>query len=246
MAMTETNPFRFDDVEQRVEEHIRHPYLVKNKVRRSVSRFHSEMIVAILRVAGVPQEESTKILDAALLLQHGLSIHDEVDTHLGLKRQLIVLAGDYSSSHYYAVLSQVGNLPLMSTLCNAVVKINEAKMTLHNSGTDLPSETSMELLFTVHGELLFGLIEYYSLDKDYWTDHVRSLVRAYIIHEEMENFPDLKYFTLRQAYDWLSDAMDRIVNQTDNWFEPVSSLLMESLVLVQTALDNKTYAEDSP
>lgn len=246
MAMTEANPFRFDDVEQRVKDHIRHPYLVKNQVRRSVSRFHFEMLAALLRLADARQEEAEKVLDAALLLQHGLSIHDEVDTHLGLKRQLVVLAGDYSSSHYYAVLSKIGNFPLMSALCKAVVRINEAKMTLHNSGADLVNETAMELLLTVHGELLFGLIEYYSLEKSYWTDHVRSLVRAYIIHEKMQNSPYLNYFTLRQAYDWLSDAMDRIINQTDNWFEPVSSLLMESLVLVQTALDNKTYAEDSP
>lgn len=245
MAITETNQFLFDDVEQRVQAYIQHPYLVSNKVRQSVSRFHFDVLSAILQNARVDLGEAHKVMDAALLLQHGLSVHDEVETPASLVRQLIVLAGDYSSSHYYRVLARLGNTSLMAKLCEAVVKINEAKTSLYTRRGSITSDDYMQLLLTIHGELLFSVTRYYALDQKFWLPYVESLVRAYIVHQEMIYNRELTHFTLKQAYGWLSDAMDRLVNQASSKFEPVSSFLMESFVLVQNTLEGQTLAEEN-
>lgn len=245
MAITETNPFRFDDVEQRVKLHIQHPYLVLNKVRRSVSRFHFGVLVALLQAAKVEWGEAEKVVDAALLLQHGLSIHDDVDTHVALQRQLIVLAGDYSSSHYYAVLARLGNFRLMSKLCEAVVRINEAKMALYDEESPVPDDIYMKLSTIIHGDLFTALIDYYSLDRKFWGDQVESLVRAYVVYDELQRFGELRHVSVRRSNEWLSDAMNRILNQANNGLEPVASFFLESLTMVQDALDHQTVAEEN-
>lgn len=246
MAMTETNSFRFHDAKQRVQQHIQHPYLVKNKIRRSVSQFHHGVLVALLQVAKVEGREADKIVDAALLLQHGLSIHDEVDTYSSLQRQLIVLAGDYSSSHYYSVLAQLGNFELMSKLCAAVVKTNEAKMALYGTDSPVSPERYMELSISIHGQLLFAIMEYYDLDSSFWGANLESLLRAYVVHQEMTGLGELKHFTVRQAHEWVSDAMQRISAPGSTLLEPVAVEFLDSLALVRRTLDHQTVVEENP
>ncbi|OFW79677.1 MAG: hypothetical protein A2201_03345 [Alicyclobacillus sp. RIFOXYA1_FULL_53_8] len=208
-----TNQFLFDDVEQRVQAYIQHPYLVRNKVRQSVSRFHFDVLSVLLQNAYVDVAEANKVMDAVLLLQHGLSVHDEVETPASLLRQLIVLAGDYSSGHYYRVLAGLGNMSLMAKLCEAVVKINEAKTSLHARRDVVSSDEYMELLLVIHGELLFAVVQYYELDPQNWLPEVESLVRAHLVHQERIEHRELTPFTSTQAHGWLPDAMDRLVKE---------------------------------
>ncbi|WP_054669532.1 heptaprenyl diphosphate synthase component 1 [Calditerricola satsumensis] len=63
------------------------------------------------------------------LVQLGLAAHDAVDrTACPRARQLTVLAGDYASSLYYALLAQMDDIALIRTLARAIERINAWKV----------------------------------------------------------------------------------------------------------------------
>ncbi|HEY8341941.1 MAG TPA: heptaprenyl diphosphate synthase component 1 [Calditerricola sp.] len=63
------------------------------------------------------------------LVQLGLAAHDAVDrTACPRARQLTVLAGDYASSLYYALLAQMGDIALIRTLARAIEQVNAWKV----------------------------------------------------------------------------------------------------------------------
>lgn len=74
------------------------------------------------------------------LVQMGLDTHDLVNNHdhnkelkAARSRQLQVLAGSYFSSRFYNLLSQAGQIDLISTLSNAICEVNRLKMELYLS-----------------------------------------------------------------------------------------------------------------
>lgn len=73
-----------------------------------------------------------------LLVQLGMDTHDLIDdSDLGSQgsgdrsRQLKVLAGDYFSSGFYHLLSQAGQIEMVTVLSGAICEINRMKMSLY-------------------------------------------------------------------------------------------------------------------
>lgn len=238
-----TNNLLFQEVNRRVQQHMSHPYLDACEIRQSVSRFHFDVAYAILEGARVPMDEILRVLEAVLLLHQGLSIHDEVDQSSTLHRQLFVLAGDYNSSQYYYILAQLGNFTLLSTLCDAVVKLNEAKMSIvMNSGRLSPQEY-MLLQEKIQGSLLYALAEYFLGTKGPWNEQVQSLVKAYVVQDEI-TVSRMGHFTLRQAYEWLSDSMETVLTMPSNTFVgPLYNFLLEYFHPVKKKVESLNFAE---
>jgi heptaprenyl diphosphate synthase len=234
----------FDDLDQRIKQHTYHNQLHRTNVGPHTSRFHFEVAKTILQTAQVSTRVGIDVLEALLLLQQGLSLHDRVEDELGLRRQLHVLAGDYCSGQYYRVLAGVANEELLMELCQAVMKVNEAKMTLYKVSASPSPNGYMDLLEVIEGELLLALAHHYFRDSSAWAPQIRSLVRAHIVKKEMVARRVPKYFTLRQAYDWLTDAMDGILHiQANAVLEPISSFITDYLRPTQKYIETQAYAE---
>jgi len=233
----------FNEVDVKVQAYMQHPYLLSAGVRQTVSRFHFDAAYAILQAAEVPVKTAKRILEALLLLQQGLSIHDTVDELPSLIRQLHVLAGDYNSSRYYWVLARLGDEPLLDELCRGVVTMNEAKMNLHNFETSLTTEAYMNLRLSVEGELLFALERRY-LNCERSSGHIRSLVKAVVLEKDLKSRAIPKLFTLRQACDWFSDTIERLIGlQPNQIVEPVTSFVLDYLIPMKQNLEHKFAVE---
>jgi heptaprenyl diphosphate synthase len=244
VAMAEMNQIRFEPVERRVKEYIHHTYLDKAQVHPSTSRFHFGVASAILQAASVNVNQSQRVLEAVLLLQQGLAIHDDVDDLPDLKRQLHVLAGDYCSSQYYWILARIEDPDLLDALCEAVVDINEAKMAWYGPTGTISSEQYMELQEVIQGQLLYALADYYLPEPTAWRIHIQSLIRAYVVTEEVSHRKNPKYFTLRQAYEWVTDSTDRVLHaQANVIIQPILQFVMEYLAPIQNMLESQTFAE---
>lgn len=241
---TEADAITFEEVDRQVQQRTYHAFLRASRVSPMTSRFHFDVSQIILRSAGVCASEARIVLEAILLLQQALDIHDDVDVSAVRSRQLRVLAGDYSSSQYYRVLSQLNNNRLLSAISDAVVAINEAKMTWASVSPTIAREQYMELQQVIHGQLLFALVSEYLAHTELSMAQVTSLVKAYIVNEEMRSRRVPRYFTFRQAYEWLSDAIDKALHlPADAIFEPLSAFLTESLIPLRNTLENQTLAE---
>jgi heptaprenyl diphosphate synthase len=234
----------FENIEERVRAYTQHPYLHACQVPQTVSRFHFDVANAILVAAGVDESTTESVLEAVLLLEQGLSMHDHVNVRSGILRQLTVLAGDYNSSQYYYILSRIGDLKLMGTLSDAVVRINEAKMELREFGDRVDSETYLRLQETIHGKLLVALAERYLGTTGAWTSYIQSLVKAYVLQGEMASFNAPRFFTFRQAYDWLTDSLERVRMMPSNTLVgPIYNFLVEYFLSVQNKLESLNFVE---
>lgn len=209
-----------------------------------MSRFHYEVARTILHAGNVAVGEANQVMDAVLLLQQGLALHDRVDEESGLRRQLHVLAGDFCSGQYYKILAQVKNQPLLIELCAAVMKINESKMALYHSQQNGTGTNVMDLLEVIEGELLFALARHYLKDATGWFPQIRSLVRAHIVKEQMVIKKASKYFTARQAYEWIGEAIEQMMHiQPNAIFQPIAAFITEYLAPAQKTIEAQTYAE---
>ncbi|MBX5437516.1 MAG: heptaprenyl diphosphate synthase component 1 [Alicyclobacillaceae bacterium] len=243
MAIAEADEVLYEEVDKRVQRYMYHPFLQASQVRQSVSRFHFQVGHAILRSARVAETELRAVLEAVLLLHQGLSIHDDVDGQSELKRQLHVLAGDYDSSWYYWVLARLGNHRLLSSLCEAVVRINEAKMMLVQPG-GLSAERYMELEETVQGALLYALASEYLQRPDDYMPQIRSLVQAYVVNEAMHSRRTPRPLTFRQAYGWLTDAVERVLHlPAGAILEPISTFVIDYMMVIKKTLESQTLVE---
>jgi heptaprenyl diphosphate synthase len=243
VAWTNLSDLSFDDINDWVQRYVDHAYLRAAQVRPTASRFHFGAARTILQTAGVPSDTAVPVLSAVLLLQTGLSMHDDVDRVDGLNRQLYVLAGDYCSSWYYAILAEVGDEALLSTLCDAVVRINEAKMACYLGMPDIPPRRYMELQEVIQGALLFALAQHYLPDGG-WITQIQSLVRGYVVQRETANPVVPRYVTLRQAHEWLTEARDRVMRlQSNVRQQPFAAYVMEYLGAIKSSLESQSLAE---
>ncbi|MDP9729850.1 heptaprenyl diphosphate synthase component 1 [Alicyclobacillus tolerans] len=238
---------RYLSVAQKFYREIEHPYLKTNQVLQTPSRFHFEVGLGILKAASVPEHQWDLILTALLLLQKGLSMHDEIDEKINRTRQLTILAGDFHSSQYYRLIAQTGEFPLMDLLAVSVAEMNEAKMTLLISQQKLSLEEQKQLRIIIEGRLLEALAEYYLRHETHWKSDIRSLVEAYILHTDIEfkKF-NLRPAHLRQAYDCLTNILDRVwAHSPISLDDPLHALLMDYIQPIQELLEVRQWVEGS-
>jgi len=179
-GLTDAREAMFQRVARCAKAHMDHEYLAKRKVRQAVSPFHFDLGYAILQSAAVPDVEAERVLTAVLLLEQGLSIHDEIDEWRAAEQGLVVLAGDYDSSKYYLILAELGDRRLMHELCEAVVRINEAKMDLLMA-SPLSLDVYVERMSTIEAELLRALVRHYHPDPGPWMAKVEEAVRHHVL-----------------------------------------------------------------
>lgn len=242
--MTDCKESLFGRISRLAQVHMHHDYLAVRQIRQSVSRFHFDVGYAILSAAEVPEDEMVQVLTAVLLLEQGLSIHNDVDRCEVRDRGLIVLAGDYDSSKYYLILAKLANAPLLSKLCDAVAKVNEAKMTIAIEGTALASNEYMQLMGIVQGQLLKALALHYLGQDGIWMTHIDSLVQAHVVKQELLARRKPNNFTLRQASEWLAKSMDRVGSMPGAALgSPLYSFLIEYFQPIRETVDNLHFAE---
>lgn len=242
--MTDGKETMFRRVERLATQHMQHAYLARRHVKQAVSRFHFDVGYAILTAAGLPEEDIEKVLTAVLLVEQGLSIHDEVDSRPSDQQGLVVLAGDHNSSKYYYILAELGDSALMFALCDAVARVNEAKMTLLCDGHALSSAEYMRIMEIVEGQLLKSLATYYLGEHDAWMTYVESLVQAHIVKDELLARRANHNFSVRQASEWLTNSKQRVDTMGMNSpFGPIYSFLMEYVGPIQETVKHLHLAE---
>jgi heptaprenyl diphosphate synthase len=75
---------------------------------------------------------------AVSLMQHGLDTHELVNgKEEARERQMTVLAGDYFSSRFYQLLSQVESIQTISLVSQAVCEVNRVKMNVYSKAKRL-------------------------------------------------------------------------------------------------------------
>lgn len=242
-VLTERKEFMFRRIEHLASRHMHHEYLERRHVDQSVSRFHFNVGYAILTSASVEIHEMEQVLTAVLLLKQGLSIHDNVDRGSPMQQPLFVLAGDYDSSKYYYILAQLNQTRLIHGLCDAVAKVNEAKMRV-TLQPELSVQEYMRLMEVVQGQLLNALAVHYLGEGGIWLTQIQSLVQAHVVETEIMVRKEKSYITLGQASECLAGSLQRISKlPTSDLVVPLHTFVTEYFQPLQQIVQDLQLAE---
>lgn len=242
-TLSERKEAMFRRIEHLAQQHMHHDYLERRLVDQSVSRFHFDVGYAILTSASVEVHEMEQVLTAVLLLEQGLSIHDDIDNASAMQQPLLVLAGDYDSSKYYYILAQLNQTRLIHGLCDAVAKVNEAKMRVALQ-PELSVQEYMWLMGIVQGQLLSALAIHYLGEDGIWLTHIQSLIQAHVVETEIIVRKERSYITLGQASEWLAGSLKRISKlPTSDLVVPLHTFVIEYFQPLQRIVQDLQLAE---
>jgi heptaprenyl diphosphate synthase len=242
VSILEMNSVLFEDMNDRVQRCLYHPFLKQCEIVPTASQFHFDVASAVLRIAGVEEKEAKEVLTAVLLLQRGLDIHDDIDQQKDRKRQLYVLTGDYSSSQYYYVLAHLSDVSLLYELCDAVMRVNEAKMALLDLPSDELGDKQAQYYSIVEGQVLYALVNHYLDRPEHWLPQIESLVQAFIL-KETPSAQTFRNLPLRQVHEWLSDIIERLLTvQKNAILAPISAFFVDYLRNAQKNFERYTSA----
>ncbi|MCD8511456.1 MAG: heptaprenyl diphosphate synthase component 1 [Bacillus sp. (in: Bacteria)] len=116
---------------------VKHPYIQKYVDDPIVDMDQTTLLYLMLREKGLDSGYIKQCILTTTLVQAALDTHESVSVKNFIhesskrKRQLTVLAGDYYSSLYYYVLSNVNDTKLIRVLAQSIQEINESKMNVY-------------------------------------------------------------------------------------------------------------------
>lgn len=126
-----------DEINDFIQSSIHHSYMDKHITSPKISFIGLHLLFFMLTEANIDDYKKRQLCLSVILMQLGLDTHENILTRKAtsssqvLTRQLSVLAGDYFSSKYYAILASLEEIDLIHQLSKAVSEINEAKMKLY-------------------------------------------------------------------------------------------------------------------
>lgn len=158
------------------------------------------------------------------LIQIGLDTHETIDTEHGSQaedlmrsRQLKVLAGDYYSSRFYQLLSDRGQIEVITLLSKAICDLNMMKMSLYSSMKSLKLSAEQYLVQKVQLNMQLFLSFAPMLEdslKDLWKTLLGEISLCETVMQELNNTRDANPYKYGYIY-WelmeLASEEDKLV-----------------------------------
>lgn len=184
-------------LDHKVQTYAYHPMIDQYLDNKPFSPMRQHMVFLMLRQAHVDRESALSIATSYCLVEMGMAVHDEVhpiyrDSDNLKVRQIQVLAGDFYSSQYYSLLSDLEDTELVQRLSDAICQINLYKLTqrMHHDQQTLSYELYKELTLSQRASLFESLTNKYYLDRDahIWNTLFKTLLWVEWLGQELE-FP---------------------------------------------------------
>ena len=153
---------------EQLEQKVFHPYLLNYIQTPMVDEDKLLLLISIMDQLGLSGKEMKNYALPTMLVQIALDTHENVsnqdaseqdDTQLQ-SRQLTVLAGDYYSGLYYALLAEINDVLMIRALSKGIKEINEHKMSVYHKDFE-GIEKLMASIRTIEGSLICRLSDYF-------------------------------------------------------------------------------------
>lgn len=162
--------FNSNKIKKMLENKIHHPYIEKYIELPFIDLDKIGTLLYIFDEVDIVTQRKYEYIISVMLVQIALDTHDLVSIESysptdDLKRQLHVLAGDYYSGMYYKSLADLGEIPLINALANAIKNINEEKMVLYKNEVTNWQEL-IEVIQNIESLLYTSVAELYQLSEE--------------------------------------------------------------------------------
>ncbi len=254
-----------------INQKLQHPYLMRFIDEPVIDEDKLLLTYIMLKDKELSEIELEYYAVSTMLVQVALDTHEKINSHdlTGeydkKNRQLTVLAGDYYSSLYYYLLSEIKDLSMIRTLAQAIQEINENKMQYYKNENQ-SIENSMENIHRIESSLLLKTAEHFHLPlwkgiADEFTFMKRMLMERKSIQNNTYTPLVAKIMNQfnRSKGGWLS-LKNQILEVIDSYIlhskirleklwaeEPVMHLMLENRIeqyIEQSGFRVKKYAEE--
>ncbi|MDX8364849.1 heptaprenyl diphosphate synthase component 1 [Cytobacillus sp. IB215665] len=195
-----------------ITDRIHYPFLFKHIHTPVIDEDKMLLLYSVLQELELSNETVSEYMIAIMLVQISLDTHDTVtnveENNSGqlTERQLTILAGDYYSGLYYKILSQAGDISLISTVASAIKMINEHKIKLYENKLDSLEEL-MNSLKVVESSLFQNVSEFFG--KPFWKEISAHFLLFKRLLIERKKF-------LNNEHSLFFDSCKRVIFQLNN------------------------------
>ena len=156
-----------------------------------------QLLNLFLQDAAVPKQLRKAYCVTAGLVQMGLDIHETITVQKESQdkairnRQLSILAGDYYSSKYYALLSKYNLIDGVKKIASGIKMINIAKMRLYTNVQSGEMESTDQLLNAVkekESSLYIQFLDQASSEnkRKHWNQIITEMITLFTLLEELQ------------------------------------------------------------
>ncbi len=200
-----------ETLHSKVKKVVHHPYLERFLTSPEIDRDLVSVYHAVFRTK--TPENWLGNAASAILVHVALDTHETVTTgnldttEARQQRQLTVLSGDYYSSLYYYLLSQIGNIKLIKALAKGIQSFNNAKMYLFGKRVHNWRDT-FTYLYQIETALFSHMAEGLGLKK--WEKSVGNLL--YLKRLLLEQSAFLNKKAEKSYFNVLFDSKEDLIN----------------------------------
>lgn len=234
------------DIKMKIYDKTRHPYLDRFVQKPEVDEEKIMVLLSMFKHSNRHGNLSDYVA-AIMIMQMAMDMHDTVgvrpsETSTHRPRQLTVLAGDYYSSQYYAMLADIGDFALIRRIAEAVRQLNEHKTVLIRGDWQW-SRFLDHLKFIETGLLLhvsdhLGLTGWFPLITPYFTRKRLVREREAILNGQTTPFleplfsdrPDKRDPFLEKAAVWIKE-LESEVKSVLKKMTPIKEWFVDNLLV---------------
>lgn len=225
-----------------VEKYIKKPFFDSDKLM---------FLTDMYQHTDVTDEERKQIIMTVMLVQCAVDTHELVpvrnDASMSeTEKQLSVLAGDYYSGLYYALLAEHGQIRMIQVLASAIKKINEYKMNLYYEDA-MDFDELIYFLMKMESLLIVDVANELQIDQMY----IRVVEKVCLLNRLNKDFAAVEnnentYLTVflhksiheatdTQLLQWIETEINKQAIELDH----LLSLLPSSFDVIQAAVRGK-------
>ncbi len=211
-----------DEISSEIHKLTQNLYIEKNVTTKpDVPALRIQLLNLFLHDAAVPKQLRKAYCVTAGLIQMGLDLHESITVQKEIQdkairnRQLSILAGDYFSSKYYALLSQYNLIDGVKKLANGIKKINIAKMRLYTNIQNeemLYSDEILEVVKEKESSLYTQFLDETSSEsrRNQWHHLITDMITLFTLLDELQQ---------KQNYLYRNQFSFHLVNHYANYNE---------------------------
>ncbi|WP_185819619.1 heptaprenyl diphosphate synthase component 1 [Salibacterium salarium] len=229
-----------------------HPYLKQYIEDVKIEYDLIYFLLEIMRYSELSPSEKREQILAALLVQAAFNTHEQVKLDYDGKtdrkkpRQLTVLAGDFFSSLYHAMLVKEVHSGVISVFSRAIQQINEEKMSLHFNENSSEEEL-IKRLNVVEGSFLIEISTFYGEEKLGALAETFFLLKRLINEQKSGNDKYLSAFSFAIHAFWEGEELEKVhtwpPKNTKQWMSELITALQKQL---QDKLQTYSFIHDTP
>ncbi len=178
-------------VERQIEAITQTPDLLRHFEYPQIAAGKLELLNLFLKESGWSEEQRLRVCTATAFAQLGLDIHENVtaaqplDGEAKRHRQLSILAGDFFSSQFYALLADGGEIQVIPIIAQAISDINQAKMRLYQNDGNISFQQLLREYTIIHSALYANFTQLDARRGPWW----KMLIERFIVTEQASVSP---------------------------------------------------------